>query len=349
MDYPMRPLLARPEKTRDNVAMQGSIPTGAMTVSVVIPTFDEEESLLALHDELRSVLSELGVDYEIIFVDDGSTDRTLEVLTRIQAEDERCVVVEFVRNFGKSAAYTAGFRFAKGRVVATLDADLQDDPHELPQMLAKLDEGYDLVVGWKQSRMANEFHKAIPSKFFNGLLRLLFGLNIHDSNCGFRVMRSEVAHALELYGGIYRFIPALVHSRGFRVVETPVQHRARQFGTTKYGSGRFLAGLLDLLAVRFVTAFRQRPLQFFGAIALMLFLVGGALEVYVLLMKYMFGSSLQVHMAAIVTGVMFILMALQTLVTGLIGEMLAAGTRHATFVVRRVLGGDAKGDGSEAF
>lgn len=307
-------------------------------LSLVIPVFNEAESLEEFHRTLSEVLAEIGDDYEIIFVDDGSTDATPEVLARIHVADSKCGVVEFVRNFGKSAAYTAGFARARGQIVLTLDADLQDDPREIPRMLEMLAAGHDMVVGWKQSRIKNELGKALPSRLYNTLLRVLFGLKLHDCNCGFRAMRSEVAHSLALYGGTYRFIPILAQLQGFRVTEIPVQHHRRRFGKSSYGTLRFWTGLLDLLAVRFITAFRQRPLQFFGTLALPFIVTGVGLEVYVLLMKFAFGSALQTHIAALVTGAMLIVMSVQIMATGLIGEMLAAETRSSTFVVARSLG-----------
>ncbi len=306
-----------------------------MEFSVVIPAYNEAESLPELVREIEMVMQGVSNSYEIILVNDGSTDDTGALLEELADTNPRVQDIQFARNFGKSAAYLAAFRAARGERVITLDADLQDDPHEIPHMLEVMDkEHYDLVVGWKQSRMENEPGKALPSRVFNGLIHRLFGLKLHDSNCGFRIMRREVAGALDLYGDIYRFIPEIAHVHGYRVSEVPVQHRRRKHGYSKYGPIRFLTGLLDLFAIRFVTAFKQKPLQFFGGLSIPFFLIGGGLEAYVLALRVLYGSSLQIHVAAIVTGILFIMVGVQTFTTGLIAEILASGNRNTPYVIR---------------
>lgn len=302
-------------------------------ISAVVPAFNEVESLDPLFDEVAGVLDGLNEPWELIFVDDGSNDGTVDKMWEIADRDTRVKVVKFVRNFGKSAAYMAGFAEVEGQIVVTLDADLQDDPNEIPKLLASLrDDGWDLIVGWKQGRAGNEPHKALPSKVFNGLIALLFGLRLHDSNCGFRVMRSEVAQSLDLYGDQYRFIPEFAHVKGFRVTEQGVNHRKRKFGRSKYGPKRFWTGLLDLMTVRFITAFADRPLHFFGTLGLGPFLLGVGIETYVLVAKLL-GSTFQVHVAAIIIGVMLIVVGFQCIITGLIGEMLSAQQRSRRFVI----------------
>ena len=239
-----------------------------MKYSVVVSAFNEAESVGELYQELLSALEPLGESFEILFVDDGSTDGTGEKLAELERRDRRVRLIRFVRNFGKSAAYSAAFRAAQGDVVVTLDADLQDDPAEVPKLLTKLDEGNDLVVGWKMQRLEHEPRKTIPSRVFNALLRWSFGLDLRDSNSGSRVMRRAVAQSLHLYGDMYRFIPQLAFSKGFRVAEEGVAHRKRKFGESKYGPRRFWTGLLDLLTLRFITRFSQRPLHFLGTIGL---------------------------------------------------------------------------------
>lgn len=292
-------------------------------LSVVVPSFDEEESIQPLYEEVKGVLDAHGEPWELIFIDDGSRDRTIDAMDAVAAQDERVVVLKFARNFGKSAAYMAGFAAVRGEVVVTLDADLQDDPNEIPKMLAKLASGYDLVVGWKQGRMGNEAHKALPSRVFNRLGTALFGLSLHDQNCGFRVMRRSVARALELYGGNYRFIPQLAHVKGFAVTEEGVHHRKRQFGVSKYGPSRFWTGFLDVITVRFLTAFSHRPMHFFATVGLAMAAPGTLLLVYVLLQKLL-GSTFQQHVAALVIGVMLILLGSQAALTGLLGELSAS-------------------------
>lgn len=312
-----------------------------MRYSLVVPAYNEEESLRELHAEIATIMDglpehdggALAGDWELVFVDDGSSDGTVGVMRELAAADSRVVVVEFVRNFGKSAAYMAGFEAARGDIVVTLDADLQDDPNEIPAMVETLLSGHDLVIGWKQGRLQNEPHKKIPSRVFNGLIGLLFGTRFHDNNCGFRVMHRRVAESLELYGDNYRFIPQFAHVSGFSVVEQGVHHRKRKHGYSKYGPKRFWTGLLDLATVRFITAFGQKPLHFFGTFSLLPFTLGGLLFVYVLGQKLVLGSPFSSHVAAILTGVMLVIMGFQGLITGLIGEMLSAQQRSRRFIV----------------
>ena len=303
-----------------------------MKYSVVISAYNEVESVEELYQEVISALEPLGETFEILFVDDGSTDGTGERLAELERCDRRVRLIPFVRNFGKSAAYSAAFRVAQGDVVITLDADLQDDPAEIPKLLAKLDGGNDLVVGWKMRRLENEPRKTIPSRVFNALLRWTFGLDLRDSNSGFRVMRRAVAQSLHLYGDMYRFIPQLASSNGFLVAEEGVSHRRRKYGESKYGPRRFWTGLLDLLTLRFITRFSQRPLHFLGTIGLFPLILGILLEVYVLVFKLM-GESFQTHIAAIVIGVMLMLLGFQCIVTGLLGEMLSAQKPEAHYIV----------------
>ncbi len=310
------------------------------TISIVVPAYNEEDSIEPLFEEVRGVFDDrVGEPWEFIFVDDGSSDATVAKMYELAERDSRIRVVKFVRNFGKSAAYMAGFEQVRGDIVVTLDADLQDDPNEVPRLLSRLrEERWDLIVGWKQGRAGNEPHKALPSKVFNGLIAFLFGLRLHDSNCGFRVMRAEVAQSMDLYGDQYRFIPEFAHVKGFKVTEEGVNHRKRKFGKSKYGPKRFWTGLLDLITVRFITAFADRPLHFFGTFGLLPFFVGTGLEVYVLIAKLL-GGTFQGHVGAIIIGVLFLIMGFQCIITGLIGEMLSANQRARRFVVdtRRAL------------
>lgn len=304
-------------------------------LSLVVPAYNEVDSVEALHAELVEVLDGAGLDWECIFVDDGSHDGTADRLRAIREADPRVQLIQFARNAGKSAAYSAGFEAASGALVVTLDADLQDDPHEIPTMVRRLAEGFDLIVGWKRGRLENEPLKTIPSRVFNKLIALTFGLELHDSNCGFRVMRREVATSLDLYGDLYRFIPELAHVHGFRVTEQPVNHRKRKHGASKYGAKRFWTGLLDLLTVRFITRYAQRPLHFFGTLGLAPFLLGLSIELYALGAKLIAGHTFQQHVAAIVIGVMLVIMGFQCIITGLIGEMLSAQQRQRRALLHR--------------
>lgn len=298
-------------------------------ISVVIPVFNEIDSLESLLGEIIESVPNL---YEVIFVDDGSTDGSREILQKMARENQLVRLIEHPRNLGKSAAYVNAFGIIEAELVVTLDADLQDVPSEIPKMVQALGD-YDMVVGWKQGRFANEPTKAIPSKVFNSVLTLMFGLKLHDSNCGFRLMRRSVARSLILTGDSYRFIPQIAHMQGFKVKEFPVHHRKRQFGRTKYGPSRFWTGLLDVISLRFVSKYYEKPMQFFGTLGLAPLALGVFLEVYVLVMKYLFHSTFQVHVAAILAGILLILAGLQCILTGLVGEMILhsrVGTLYST-------------------
>jgi len=243
-------------------------------ISAVIPVYNEMESLGELHGELDEVAREHGYELEIIFVDDGSTDESWEKIEGLVADDPRVRGVRFRRNFGKAAALSAGFREARGEFVFTLDADLQDDPHEMPQFLKQMESGLDVISGWKQVRH-DPWHKVGPSRVFNWLVGYLTKVKLHDHNCGFKCYRREVLDELQLYGEMHRFVPVLAASRGWKVGEVVVNHRRRRFGRSKYGFRRFVKGFLDLLTVHFLTGYGQRPQHLMGTLGLICFLVGG--------------------------------------------------------------------------
>ena len=242
-------------------------------LSIIVPVLNESESLALLHQEIATVCDEHGVEFELILIDDGSTDGSWKVIAELSRSDKRVLGIRFRRNFAKAAALTAGMLAARGDVLMTMDADLQDDPAGIPQLLRKLEEGYDVVNGWKEHRL-DAWHKIYPSKVFNWLVSRLTGLELHDHNCGLKLFRSEVADEIRIYGEMHRFIPVLAHARGFRVAEVPVHHRRRQFGQSKYGARRFLRGFLDLLTVRFLTGYGQSPAHVLGAIGIVFFGIG---------------------------------------------------------------------------
>jgi dolichol-phosphate mannosyltransferase len=242
-------------------------------LSIVIPVYNEAESLRALCGELSEVAAARGYDLDIIFVDDGSTDGSWAVIRALAAGDPRVRGLRFRRNFGKAAALSAGFAEAAGELVMTLDADLQDDPREIPHFLAKIEEDLDVVSGWKKVRH-DPWHKVLPSRVFNRMVSAMTGVRLHDHNCGMKCYRREVLGEIRLYGELHRFVPVLAAARGFRVGEVAIQHRPRQFGRSKYGVARFIKGFLDLLTVRFLTGFGQRPQHVLGTIGLALFLLG---------------------------------------------------------------------------
>jgi len=245
-------------------------------ISTVIPVFNEAESLEKLHAELAAVAEAEGYKLDMVFVDDGSTDGSWDVIERLAEADERVHGIRFRRNFGKAAALSAGFDAVQGDLVMTLDADLQDDPKEIPRFLAKLSEGLDVVSGWKQVRH-DPWHKVWPSRVFNGMVSRMTGVQLHDHNCGMKCYRREVLSEVRLYGEMHRFVPVLAAARGFRVGEIPIEHRAREFGQSKYGVKRFIKGFLDLLTVVFLTGFGQRPQHLLGSLGLLFFGVGGFL------------------------------------------------------------------------
>ena len=239
-------------------------------ISVVIPLYNEAESLETLHGELSRVVAEQGLGpVEFVFVDDGSRDASWSVVRRLADRDPRVRAIRLRRNFGKAAALTAGFQAVRGEIVFTLDGDLQDDPAEIPRFLERLNSGLDVVSGWKRRRH-DPWHKVYPSRVFNAMVSGLTGCRLHDHNCGFKVYRREVLDEVGIYGELHRFVPVLAHAKGFRVGEIEVNHRPRRFGSSKYGVARFIKGLLDLITVRFLTRFGQRPLHVMGGIGLLL-------------------------------------------------------------------------------
>ena len=243
-------------------------------ISVVIPVYNEEGSLVALHGEIDAVFSNGSLGpVELLFVDDGSKDGSWELIAELARRDPRVSAIRFRRNFGKASALTAGFQAARGDRVFTLDADLQDDPAEIPKFLDRLDHGFDVVSGWKKTRY-DPWHKVYPSRVFNWMVSSLTGCVLHDHNCGFKAYRSEVLAEIGIYGELHRFVPALAHARGFRVGELEVNHRPRRHGHSKYGVARFAKGFLDLLTVTFLSRFRHRPLHVFGGTGLVLLGLG---------------------------------------------------------------------------
>ncbi len=289
-----------------------------MLLSYVIPTLNEQDSLRQLVTEI--VANSHPHAYEIIFIDDGSKDASFAVMSELAEADAHIRVVKFRRNFGKAAALQCGFQLAQGDVVFTLDADLQDNPQEIPHFLAKLDEGWDLVTGWKRKRL-DPLHKVIPSKLFNFVTTRAFGLKLRDYNCGFKAYRREVVKELRMYGEMHRYIPALAHSLGYRITEIPVEHRRREFGKSKYGFERYLRGFFDLLTVKMVTQYVKSPLYLFGRIGLISTLLGTAITIYLTVLKLFLGQPLY-NRPLLFLGIMLILGGLQFISLGLISELI---------------------------
>jgi dolichol-phosphate mannosyltransferase len=291
-----------------------------MTITTIIPVYNEVESLNELHGELSAVAREQGYDLDMVFVDDGSRDGSWDAIRRLATADPRVRGIRFRRNFGKAAALDAGFRAARGNYILTLDADLQDDPREIPRFIAELQADRDLVVGWKQKRH-DPWHKTMPSLVFNTMVSKLTGVELHDHNCGLKGYRRDVTSELRLYGEMHRFVPALAAARGYRVGELVVHHRPRKFGYSKYGVRRFIKGFLDLLTVKFLTDFGRRPLHLLGTIALPLLALGGLGTVAQLL----WGAGSTGQLAWIGLWLTMLVVGSVTLLTGLLAELIVSG------------------------
>jgi len=313
-------------------------------LSIVVPLFNERESLPELLVQLSAAMGEKELHalfqepfaYEIIMVDDGSTDDSCSLIGGMIPSRPDLRLISFQRNFGKTAALSAGFMAATGDYVCTIDADLQDDPFAIKEMIKKLQEGYDLVSGWKQQRK-DPLSKTIPSKLFNGVTRLFSGIAIHDFNCGLKVYRQEVTRRLELHGDMHRYIPVLAHWMGFRIAELPVNHHARKFGSTKYGTSRFFSGLLDFLSVLFITRYLRRPMHFFGMAGLASFVFGFLISLYLTLDKILLQRPVS-NRPILFLGILLLILGVQLFSTGLLGEMLStSSSRGSTFTVRETL------------
>jgi glycosyltransferase involved in cell wall biosynthesis len=308
-----------------------------LDVSVVVPVLDEEESVRPLYSSLHGVLDGLGSEYEIIFVDDGSQDSSFEVLKSLYEEEPGHVrVIQFRRNFGKTAALTAGFKRAAGDVIVTLDADLQDDPAEIPDLLTKLDDDYDLIVAWRHNRQ-DPLSKRLPSKVANLIVSVLTGVELHDVNCGFKAYRREVVEDLKLYGELHRFIPVLAHWQGYRVGEEQVVHRPRRYGRSKYGFERLGRGFLDFLSVLFLTYFLKRPMHLFGTIGSVLFFFGFVICLY-LAGQWFAGEGIGWR-PLLFLGITLLIVGVQMASIGLLGEMIRnfAYTAEEEYSIRRFL------------
>jgi glycosyltransferase involved in cell wall biosynthesis len=299
-------------------------------LSVVVPVRNEERSVELLYDEIQAALDPLGREWEAVFVDDGSTDGSFAALTRLHARATNVRVVRLRRNFGKAAALAAGFRQSRGEVIATLDADGQDDPAEIPRLLAKLDEGFDLISGWKTKRR-DPWRRRLLSRIFNAVTGRISGVRLHDMNSGLKAYRAEVVRGLPLYGELHRFIPVLAHYRGFRIAELPVNHRAREHGRSRYGLERYLRGFFDLITVTFMGRYRHRPLHLFGGLGLALGFAGFLICLYLTVLWFA-GQAIG-HRPLLTLGVLLVVVGMQFLSLGLIGEMIT--THHEERAVER--------------
>ncbi len=312
----------------------------APELSVVVPLYNEASGLEELHARLSAALGAVARPAEMVFVDDGSTDGSFERLLELAGRDPRVRALQLRRNYGKSPALAAGFARARGRLIVTLDADLQDDPAELPRLLAKLDEGFDLVSGWKRERK-DPLTRRLASRLFNGVTAALTGVRLHDINCGLKAYRREVTDTISLYGQLHRFLPVLAAREGFRLAEVEVRHSPRRHGRSKFGSSRFLAGAMDLLTVLFLTRFVLRPLHLFGGVGLGVVAVGASITGWLGARRILYNEYLSSR-PLLLAGVLLTIVGAQLVSIGLIGEMIAAGAasekRAHVYGVRREAG-----------
>lgn len=291
-------------------------------LSIVVPLYNERESLVELHERILAAIGAMGAEYEIIFVDDGSTDGSSDVLREIRERDDNVRIIRFPSNRGKAAGLQAGFDAVDGDIVITMDADLQDDPAEIPALVAALDGGLDMVSGWKKERH-DPLSKTLPSRFFNAVVRFFSGLTLHDFNCGLKAYRVEVIRSFRIYGDLHRYIPVLAKYHGFQVGEIPVLHHPRKHGQSKYGAKRLVSGFLDLLTVILLTRYTAKPLHFFGTAGLGFCFLGGLVWLYIL--RLWVGSgfhNIQGRQPLLVGGVFLFLLGVQFISTGLLAELI---------------------------
>lgn len=295
-------------------------------LSIVIPLYNEEESLQELTQQIKSALDKDISNYEVIFIDDGSSDNSYKIIEEINSNDSRFKCIKLRKNYGKSAALSIGFREAKGDYVITMDADLQDDPREIPEMISILEKGYDLVSGWKKVRY-DPFIKKHTSKIFNFVTSKVSGIRLHDFNCGLKAYKKDVVKSLKVYGEMHRYLPALAHLSGFKVTEKVVKHHPRKYGTTKFGANRFLNGFLDLLTVIFTTKFIKKPLHLFGFFGVLSSIIGFFIILYLTLLKFLEGASIS-NRPLFLVGILFIIVGFQSFSLGLIAEMITRSSHQ---------------------
>ena len=305
-------------------------------LSVVIPLYNERESLEELYHGILETCEGNDYEFDILFVDDGSTDHSFDVLSEIREQDSRVKIIRFLANTGKSAALQAGFDSAEGDLIITMDADLQDDPKEIPQLISALDGGLDMVSGWKKHRK-DPISKKLPSKLFNMVVKFFSGLKLHDFNCGLKAYRREVIESFRIYGELHRYIPVLAKFHGFRVGEIVVEHHPRKHGRSKYGARRFISGFLDLLTVILLTRYTTKPLHFFGSVGLLFCFIGGIVNLYVVSLWVRSGfNNIGGRQPLLVGGVFLFLLGVQFISTGLLAELITHGRmeKNKTYELR---------------
>jgi glycosyltransferase involved in cell wall biosynthesis len=320
---------------------------GSIDLSVVIPVLNEAENLDPLYSQLIDVLTKTVKSYEIIFVDDGSTDSSFEILKKLQKQDDHVQVIRFRRNFGQSAAFSAGFDYASGNVIVTMDADLQNDPADIPNLLKKLEDGYDVVSGWRINRRDGYLTRQLPSRIANFITSAITGVKLHDYGCSLKAYRREVAKNIKLYGEMHRFIPALASWMGIRVDEIPVNHAPRKSGKSKYGIMRTVRVLLDLVTVKFLLGYSTRPIQIFGLLGGICFSLGLIVGAYLSILKIFFGYPLR-DRPLLLLSILFVIFGVQLITMGLLGELVVRSYYESqnkpTYMVKEILGIQSSSD-----
>jgi len=291
------------------------------SLSIIIPVFNEKENVSLLHQKIKNVMDTLGNQWELIFIDDGSTDGTFEVLKEILKQDKNVKIIKFRRNFGKAAAYAAGIAHANGSIIVTMDGDLQDDPAEITKFLQKIDEGYDYVSGWKYKGKGNPY-RAWPSKIFNKVVNVLTKIRLHDFNCPFKAFRKGVVLPGEIYGELYRFIPVLVHAKGYKIAEVKIENLPRIYGKSKYGWERFFRGFFDLLTVMFLKKYFKRPLHFFGGIGLLTIFGGFSTIAALYFLKFVYNIPIKESPFLFGLSLLAIILGIQFISIGLVSELI---------------------------
>ena len=306
-------------------------------LSIVVPLYNEASSLQELHRQICNICEKTQKFFEVIYIDDGSRDGSFRVLNEIHNKDDRAKVIRFRRNCGKSEALSAGFHFSQGDMVVTMDADLQDDPEEISRLIDKIEEGFDVVSGWKKKRK-DPLSKRIPSKVWNWMTSCLTRVKIHDFNCGLKIYRQEVVKNLNIYGELHRYIPALASWAGFIVTEIPVNHRSRKHGKSKYGFTRFFKGIFDLITIIFLSRFTKRPLHLFGVFGFLSAFVGTGITIYLVILRIIKATYLT-NRPLLFIGLLFLIVGVQFISIGLLGEMITRSNAHQKdFTIRQTLG-----------
>lgn len=310
-----------------------------MDLSIIVPVYNEEESLPELEAWIRRVMEEHQFTYEVIMVDDGSTDTSWQVVDQLSSENQNIKGIKFQRNYGKSAALNTGFAAAAGDVVVTMDADLQDSPDELPELFRMVkEEGYDIVSGWKKKRY-DPLSKTVPSKIYNWVTRTVSGISLHDFNCGLKAYRSNVVKSIEVYGEMHRYIPLIAKWAGFRKIgEKVVQHRARKYGETKFGAKRILSGFLDLMSVSFLGRFSKNPMHFFGTLGSLFIFAGFAILIYLSITKLFYEAFRIADRPLFFLGILVFIIGTQLFVTGFLAELItrSAADRNQYLIEEKI-------------